>query len=65
VNVDVVTETLEDRITLPRTAVLVDGAAPRVFLVIDGQAMEREVTLGYARGDQVEIRTASLPGTPW
>jgi membrane fusion protein, multidrug efflux system len=62
VNVDVVTETLSDRITLPRTAVLVDGAAPRVFLVNDGQAMEREVGLGYSRGDRVEIRYGLNPG---
>jgi membrane fusion protein, multidrug efflux system len=62
VNVDVVTETLTDRITLPRTAVLVDGAAPRVFLVSNGQAMEREVGLGYSRGDRVEIRYGLNPG---
>lgn len=62
VNVDVVTETLEDRITLPRTAVLVDGAAPRVFVIEGNVAIEREVTLGYARGDQVEIRTGVAPG---
>jgi membrane fusion protein, multidrug efflux system len=62
VNVDVVTETLTDRITLPRTAVLVDGAAPRIFLINDGQAMEREVGLGYSRGDRVEIRYGLNPG---
>jgi membrane fusion protein (multidrug efflux system) len=62
VNVDVVTETLADRITLPRTAVLVDGAAPRVYLVQDNMAVEREVTLGYSRGDRVEIRTGLEPG---
>ncbi len=62
VNVDLVTETLEDRITLPRTAVLVDGAAPRVFVIQENVAMEREVTLGYSRGDQVEIRTGVAPG---
>jgi membrane fusion protein, multidrug efflux system len=55
VNVDLVTETLQDRITLPRTAVVVDGAAPRVFIVQEGRAVEREVTLGYSRGDRVEI----------
>ncbi len=62
VNVDVVTETLTDRITLPRTAVLVDGAAPRVFVVQDDTAIEREVSLGYSRGDRVEIRTGLEPG---
>ena len=62
VNVDLVTETLTGRITLPRTSVLVDGAAPRVFVVQEGQAVEREVELGYSRGDRVEIRTGVLPG---
>jgi membrane fusion protein, multidrug efflux system len=62
VNVDVVTETLTDRVTLPRTAVLVDGAVPRVYVLQDGVALEREVTLGFSRGDQVEIRTGITPG---
>lgn len=62
VNMDVVTESLPDRITLPRTAVLVDGAAPRVFVVQEGRAVEREVTLGYSRGDRVEVRTGLEPG---
>jgi hypothetical protein len=62
VNVDIVTETLEDRITLPRTAVLMDGAAPRVFVVQEGRAVEREVSLGYSRGDRVEIASGLQPG---
>lgn len=62
VNVDLVTETLTERITLPRTSVLVDGAAPRVFLVQEGQAVERDVELGYSRGDRVEIRTGVAAG---
>jgi len=62
VNVDLVTEVLPSRITLPRTAVLVDGAAPRVYLVQDNVAIEREVTLGFSRGDRVEIRTGLQPG---
>jgi len=62
VNVDIVVETLPDRITLPRTAVLVDGSVPRVFVVRDGRAVEREVTLGHSRGDRVEIMTGLVPG---
>jgi membrane fusion protein, multidrug efflux system len=62
VNVDIVTETLAERITLPRTAVLVDGAVPRVFVIQDGQAVEREVSLGYARGDRVEVATGLAAG---
>jgi membrane fusion protein, multidrug efflux system len=62
VNVDIVTETLQDRITLPRTAVLVDGAVPRVFLVREGRAVETEVRLGYSRGDRVEVTSGVAPG---
>jgi membrane fusion protein, multidrug efflux system len=62
VNVDIVTETLGDRITLPRTAVLVDGAVPRVFIVQEGRAVEREVRLGHARGDRVEVASGLTPG---
>jgi membrane fusion protein, multidrug efflux system len=56
VNVEIVTETLDERLTLPRTAVLVDGAAPRVFTVTGGRAQEREVTLGVSQAERVEIR---------
>ncbi len=62
VNIDIITETLDERITLPRTAVLVDGAAPRVFLVAEGRAVEREVALGTSQGDQVEIQSGVAPG---
>jgi RND family efflux transporter MFP subunit len=62
VNVDIITETLDRRIALPRTAVLVDGAAPRVFVVEGGRAAEREVSLGTSQGDQVEIRSGVTPG---
>jgi membrane fusion protein, multidrug efflux system len=62
VNVDIITETLDERITLPRTAVLVDGAAPRVFLVQEGRAVEREVALGTSQGDRVEIQSGVATG---
>jgi membrane fusion protein, multidrug efflux system len=62
VNVDIVTETLADRITLPRTAVLVDGVAPRIYVVEGGIAHEREVQLGLSQGDQVEIRSGLEAG---
>ena len=62
VNVDVVTEVMANRITLPRTSVLVDGAAPRAFVINNGIAEEREVTLGYSRGERVEIPTGLQAG---
>lgn len=62
VNVDIVTDTLSDRITLPRTAVLMDGAVPRVYVIEEGRAVEREVGLGYSRGDRVEVASGLSPG---
>jgi membrane fusion protein, multidrug efflux system len=62
INIDIITETLDQRIAMPRTAVLVDGAAPRVFLVQEGRAVEREVALGTSQGDQVEISTGVTAG---
>jgi membrane fusion protein, multidrug efflux system len=62
VNVEIVTETLADRFTLPRTAVLVDGAAPRVFAVRGGRAEEREVSMGVSQAERVEIRTGVAIG---
>jgi membrane fusion protein, multidrug efflux system len=62
VNVEIVTETLDERLTLPRTAVLVDGAAPRVYAVSGGRAREIEVELGVSQAERVEIRTGVAPG---
>lgn len=62
VNVDIVTDLLSNRITLPRTAVLVDGATPRVFVVEDGRAVERQVALGYSRGTEVQIESGVEEG---
>lgn len=62
VNVDIVTETLDERLTVPRTAVLVDGAVPRVFTITDGRAEEREVELGVNQAERVEIRSGVEPG---
>jgi hypothetical protein len=60
--VEIITETLDERLTLPRTAVLVDGAAPRVYAVTGGRAQEREVTLGVSQAERVEIRGGVSPG---
>jgi membrane fusion protein, multidrug efflux system len=62
VNIDIVTDVLSERISLPRTSVLVDGATPRVFVVQGGLAVEREVALGTSQGDQVEIQRGVVPG---
>lgn len=62
VNVEIVTDRLQDRITLPRTAVLVDGPQPRVFVLQGGVAEERTVTLGRSEGERVEIERGVAPG---
>jgi membrane fusion protein, multidrug efflux system len=62
VNVEIVTETLDERLTLPRTAVLVDGAAPRVYVLRGARAEEREVELGVSQAERVEIRGGVAPG---
>lgn len=62
VNVDIVTETLDERLTLPRTSVLVDAAAPRVYVITGGRAEEREVELGVSQAERVEIRSGLAAG---
>lgn len=62
VNVEIITETLEARLTVPRTAVLVDGASPRVYVVDGGRAQERDVELGINQAERVEIRAGIEPG---
>jgi membrane fusion protein, multidrug efflux system len=56
VNVDIVTDVLQERIALPRTAVLVDGPTPRVYRVRDGHAEEVPVVTGSAHGERIEIQ---------
>jgi membrane fusion protein, multidrug efflux system len=62
VQVEIVVETLAERITLPRTAVRVDGPTPRVFVVREGRAAEVDVALGSSQGELVEIRSGLTPG---
>ena len=55
VNLDIVTEVLEGRLALPRTALVLDGPVPRAFRVVDGRAEELTVTMGPSHGERVEI----------
>jgi RND family efflux transporter MFP subunit len=50
------------RLTVPRSAVTSSGALDRVFVVRDGRARLRMVTLGEAQGDRVEIRSGLADG---
>lgn len=62
VNVDIVTDVLPDRLAVPRTAVVAEGAIPTVFVLRGDRAEEVEVGLGYSQGDRVEIRSGVEPG---
>jgi membrane fusion protein, multidrug efflux system len=62
VNVEIVTQVLEERLALPRTAVLVDQAQPRVFRVAGGFAEEVQVEIGGSHGERVEIRSGVQRG---
>lgn len=62
VNVDIVTDVLPDRLAVPRTAVVAEGAVPTVFVLRGDRAEEVEVELGYSQGDRVEIRSGLEPG---
>lgn len=62
VNVDIVTDVLSDRVTLPRTAVLMDGARPRVYVIEGTRAVERIVTLGHAQASRVEVTSGVAVG---
>lgn len=46
----------EKVLTVPLTAVKTEGPTRRVFVVKDGQVVERLVEVGESRGDRVEIR---------
>lgn len=48
--------------TAPRAAILYDGDVPFVFVVRNGKASRRAVTLGIEQGDTVQIRTGVQAG---
>lgn len=62
VNVDIVTEAIEGRVAIPRTAVLADGTTPRAFVIRDGRAQEVELELGFSQRNRVEVRSGLEPG---
>ena len=48
--------------TAPRAAILYDGDVPFVFVVRDGKAIRRAVTIGIEQDDTVQIRTGVQAG---
>ena len=55
VTIDIVRETRSDVLLLPREAVLQELQAAHVFVVVDGKAVKREVTLGLEDGDNRQV----------
>ena len=49
------TETRDDALVIPKTALAIDSIGDTVFVVGDGIAQRREVTLGFREGDAVEV----------
>lgn len=50
------------RLTVPRSSITTSGALDRVYVVREGRARLRMVTLGEAQGDLVEIRSGLSDG---
>lgn len=55
VSVDVIVDEKAQALTLPVDAVLDLATDPHVFVVVDGRARRRDVTLGVRGGDRVEV----------
>lgn len=58
----IVYERKADALQIPRAALLDGDGPPRVFVVSDGQAVEREVTLGLSNGAWVEVVSGVADG---
>ncbi|MGV9006836.1 MAG: efflux RND transporter periplasmic adaptor subunit [Brevundimonas sp.] len=58
----IVANALRDVTTAPRAAILYEGDIPFVFVVRDGKAIRRPVTLGIEQGDTVQIRAGVQAG---
>lgn len=61
-NAEVVTESTENTILVPETALASFAGIDKVFVVAEGKASERRVTLGRRHDGQVEVLTGLKPG---
>jgi RND family efflux transporter MFP subunit len=61
-NAEVVTESTENTILVPETALASFAGIDKVFVVAEGKARERRVTLGRRHDGQVEVLTGIKPG---
>jgi len=49
------TETREDALVIPKSALALDSIGDTVYVSRDGKAERREVELGFRQGDLIEI----------
>lgn len=63
-NAEVVTESTDLAILVPESAIASFAGVDKVFVVAEGKARERRVTLGRRHGGQVEVLTGLKPGEP-
>lgn len=61
-NAEIVTESAEQAILVPETALASFAGIDKVFVVMEGKARERRVTLGRRHGGQVEVLTGLSSG---
>ena len=54
-SVFLITDTRADAIVMPRRALSIESLSDTVFIVEDGQAVRRDVELGYAETDAIEV----------
>jgi RND family efflux transporter MFP subunit len=64
VQVDIDGPLHENVVVVPASAIVREGDEAAVFLVKDGKAQRRAVTLGVSGGDRVEVRSGLRAGEP-
>lgn len=52
----------DDAVLVPADAVVTEDARDAVFVIADGKAQRREVSVGFAEGDRVQIETGVQAG---
>jgi len=64
VSAQIVLDTHEDALAIPKRALVYEDELPHVFVVEQGVAKQRELDLGYQEPERVEVLTG-LTGDEW
>lgn len=64
VNVQIVTDTREEALLIPKTAVVYEGGERYVYAVADGKAQKRRLEVGFENVNTVEVLSGFEPGEP-